>query len=87
MTESKIVETFIGLNFQELAKKMPVIVIYDHPTDFPDKYVARLFDLNQATSLAMVNNSIHQLRERLPYGLIRMARSVHNDPCILEVWI
>lgn len=29
--------------------KMPFIVIYDHPKDYSENYMARLFDVNKPT--------------------------------------
>ena len=46
--------------------KVPFVAVYGHPDDFPDKYVARIYELDKATDTIMVqrdtgrNNSRHQ---------------------------
>lgn len=88
MPRSLIVASWPDMSgLQELVGKMPVFVVYRNPSDFPDQYVVRLFDLDRATIMAMLDTSLYQIRERLPAGLIRMNRSYEDDPSIVEVWI
>lgn len=85
VVDSVIIESWPDL--KQLVRKMPVIVVYDKPNDFPDKFVARLFDLDQPTVMVMLDNSLHRLRKRLPMGLIQMQRSFGDDSSIVETWI
>lgn len=88
MPRSLIVASWPDMSgLQELVSKMPVFVVYQNPSDFPEQYVVRLFDLDRATIMVMLDTRLYQIRERLPAGLIRMNRSYGDDPSIVEVWI
>lgn len=39
--------------------KVPFVAVYGHPDDFPDKYVARIYELDRATDTGR-NNSRYQ---------------------------
>ncbi|PLR75299.1 hypothetical protein CU633_21850 [Bacillus sp. V3-13] len=54
----------LAINFEEY--KMPLIVIYEKPTDFPDKYVARKWNLNRATKLAVIRVTWDEIIQVVP---------------------
>ncbi len=62
-------------------------VIYDHPIDFPDEFVARKFILDKPTKDMIVMPSLDELRKMLPLGLTRLDRCLEDDPRIIEVWL
>lgn len=71
-----------------LAKcKFPLIVIYDNPSDFPGKYVARLWDMDKSTVYAVVAGSLAEIRNAIPKTMTCIGRTSQDDPCILETWI
>lgn len=43
--------------------KMPVIAVYERPDDYPDKYVARVFDILKPTGIAIVKSSLSEIQE------------------------
>jgi len=62
--------------------------VYDHPTDHPDLYVARLFIGVDPTETAMLDAQLDRLRSRLAHlGLTRLDRHADDDPVIVECWI
>lgn len=63
--------------------------VYDHPTDYPDKYVARLFEGDQATASIIIADSLETLRMILCFemGLARLARFAGDDAKIVETWL
>jgi hypothetical protein len=67
----------------------PIITIYNRPTDFPDMYVARLFDLQTPTEFAVVNVSLDTLRNSIHSAnrWILIPRDINDDPNIVEVWV
>lgn len=72
------------------AEHLPMWVITDHPTDYPDDYVARLhmsLPVPCATSVMLRRPTIEALRDALPYGLVKLERQVLDDPKIVEVWL
>jgi hypothetical protein len=72
---------------------MSMWVIYYSPRDFPGKYVARRHDLFRgdrepaASSEHFVANSLKEIRDKLPMGLVCLSRSDGDEPQILETWL
>lgn len=71
--------------------RLALITVYDHPTDYPSKFVARLFhvrsSLTERTKYVVIDDSIEKLRIKLPAGMVRLLPDSNDDPCILETWI
>lgn len=67
---------------------IPIITVYDHPQDYPDKFVARVFDMNRPTNMAAIADTYEELLEAIPTrNMARMERSPKDDPVIMETWI
>ena len=66
---------------------MEIYVIYKHPMDYPDKFVARKFIFDQPTEEVILENTLEKLREKLPFGLTCVERYENDDPVIVETWI
>lgn len=66
---------------------LPIWVVYKNPLDFPDKFVARLFQLDVPTDVVLVENSLEALRAQLPQGLVCFEREPEDDPVIFETWL
>jgi len=63
-------------------------VLYDHPEDFPDHYIARRYNLTVPTENYITNVKLESLRIRLESeGYIRISRTIDDDPCVVECWI
>jgi hypothetical protein len=65
-------------------------VVYAHPTDFPDSYVVRRFELNEPTEEAYVCENLDVARlivASLMPSAICLTRSPGDDPAIVEVWL
>jgi len=66
---------------------------YDHPSDFPDYYVARKFSVNNngPTDEFCLANTFDELYERVqersPYYLDFICRSPEDNPVIMGTWI
>lgn len=82
-------DSFKEINFNNFF--FPMITIYNNPSDFPGKYVARVFDVKDAKAMvqpyAVIKNSLNDVRESLPSRFVKMPRDVNDDPAIVEVWI
>ena len=67
--------------------------VYDHPSDFPDTYVAREFLVTaaglQPTASTIQNDDLAVLRTTLlaDFGLCQTARAADDDPKIIETWL
>lgn len=66
-------------------------VIYKHPRDYPQQYVARLWEIRAGcvlpTADVMMADTLAEIRKSIPVGLFRTERFSDDDPCIVEVWI
>jgi len=60
--------------------------IYDHPTDYPDVFVARKFYLDQPTDEILTDTTLDGLRRKLPPNLTWFKRDPMDDPKIVECW-
>lgn len=66
---------------------MPMVVVYCRPRDYPNSYVARVFNGNRPTNVVIVKDSLAEIRGALPDGMIRLGRDANDDPVIVETWI
>lgn len=67
-------------------------IIYKHPSDFPDKFVARKFVLNKPTPQVIIANSAGDIRnfllETIPAKILTRYERIETDsPAILETWV
>jgi hypothetical protein len=63
--------------------------IYDHPADFPDYFVARMYRGSLPTDAVIYSPDLQSVRniiQQLLPGSICFARSASDAPCILETW-
>lgn len=71
-----------------LPADLPIWVVYKHPRDWPDWYVARMFMNEIATGNLIICREIDALRVELcALGLTPLARNPGDDPVILETWL
>ena len=66
---------------------LEIWVIYDHPIDFPNEFVARKFILDKPTKDMIVMPSLDEVRKMLPPDLTRLDRCLEDDPRMIEVWL
>jgi hypothetical protein len=66
-------------------------VVYQHPRDYPNDYVMRVFEVTSAgatpTDEVVVSPSLKLVRQSIPPGCICISRSIGDDPVILETWL
>lgn len=75
--------------------KLPSIVCYERPADFPEKFVARLFYLGNKpipTNVAVTGDTYDELLEKISpvldnLGLVKFSRAPGDDNCIMETWL
>ncbi len=90
-TVSVICDTFCGVNWFEKVKVFPIFTVYFNPTDFPGKYVVRLFDGDKPLRLITVNDTLEKARETIPqgppFGFRKVDRSPKDNIVIVETWL
>jgi hypothetical protein len=84
----RIVPDFYCIDFSDI--KLPQIVVYKNPHDYPNHYVARIWEaaIPAPTDTIMIGESIEKIREGIPEARFhRLDRHPNDDPGIFEVWI
>lgn len=73
---------------------MNIYIVYDHPVDYPNYYVARRFEFSNPTGEIFVNDDLEKVRDWIKSELIkqgtagfRLERHPSDDIVILECWI
>jgi len=67
---------------------LDIWTIYDRPTDYPDRFVARLWSNGQITNQMMFADTLDDMRSWLAeMGLTKVMRSPGDDPVIVESWL
>lgn len=66
-------------------------IVYDHPSDFPDQYVVRRWEvwpgLTKPTDEAFAAEDLGVVRAAIPPDAERITGRDPHDPCILETWL
>jgi len=62
-------------------------VIYEHPRDYPEDFIARRWQLGTPTDDILIAPTLEKIRSKLPLGLVRIPRAKADDSVIVEVWI
>ena len=69
---------------------IPLIVVYDHPKDYPEFYAARLFDSNNPTRAVMISGDLDKLRADIEKNIddaVFMRRAPRDDPKIIGPYL
>lgn len=82
------VRSFAEVDISEL--RQPIICVFKHPDDYPDKCVARIFDGAKPTNIAITRNTVDEIREditkRFP-AMLPFARCKEDHKSVVESWI
>jgi hypothetical protein len=72
-------------------KNMNTYTIYNSPTDYPNTYVARRFEIENvpiAKEVFMVDTDLDKIRTKLSeMGLFKIPRDESDDEKIVETWL
>lgn len=84
---SKNVISFGNVDFSGI--KIPMIVVYERPSDFPDKYIARVFDCEIPTDVIIVRDSLQEIRDDITAAgfMVCMERSQEDALSVVETWM
>lgn len=84
--ETRFVDNLEDVDYSGL--KLTMFVLYDHPSDFPDKIVVRVWDaLNGPTNIACLFDTLDAAREAMPQHFTCLPRANTDDPVIIESWV
>jgi hypothetical protein len=67
-------------------------VIYDHPRDYPEKYVVRRHVVEypgtyRPTEDYSLHDTLNDARKAIPHWTVRLERHPQDDVVILETWL
>lgn len=86
--KTKEVRSFAEVDTSEL--RQPIICVYRHPDDYPDKCVARIFDGTKPTNIAIIRNTVDGIRADIKKcfpAMLPFARCIEDPKSIVESWI
>jgi hypothetical protein len=70
---------------------LSLITLYDKPSDYPEKYVARLWIVRkgivQSTNIIMIADTLDELKKRIPSYMQYLDRETNDDPKIVGVYL
>lgn len=68
---------------------LSIWTIYDNPTDYPGKFVARRFEGETPTASIVIADDIETIRNimHFEFGLVKLMRHPSDDPKIVETWL
>ena len=83
----KRVESVKEIDFYGL--KVPFIAVYKHPEDFPEKYVARVYELDKPTDTLMIKDTLKEIEMdiRKNTGMTFIPRGVEDALSLVGVWM
>lgn len=69
--------------------KVPVIVVYEHPNDYPEYYVARVFNVDKPTDTIMLKKNLSEIQDDIKenMNMVFFLRGAEDDPCIVGAWM
>ena len=84
---NKIVSSIMEVDLSAI--RCPVIAIYNHPDDYPDKVVARIFDMDIPADTIMLADTADELAQDIHRntGMVFFLRGVDDVPCLLGAWV
>lgn len=80
-----IVDNFTNVDMRGF--QMPVIAVFYNTSDIPNKYAARLFDLNLPTNIVVIKDTLEEIQNVIPTHLTRMNRQPDDHPTVIETWL
>lgn len=74
-----------------MTDKLVLWTVYDHPSDYPDAFLARKSLIGTGISVmtheVLVSKELEVIRQELrEQGLVCLPRDLLDDPVIVEVW-
>lgn len=86
--KTKEIRSFAEVDISEL--KQPVICVYKHPDDYPNKCVARIFDGTKPTNTVITRNTVDEIREDISKhfpAMLPFKRWKEDHKSVVESWI
>lgn len=81
------VSSMCQVNFASL--RSPVIEVHESPSDYPGKYMARIFDVDVPTDIVMVKDTLAELQNdiRQHTDMIFFTRGMEDVESLIGAWV
>lgn len=85
--QQKKVESIKEIDLSGL--KVPFIAVYQHPENFPEKYVARIYELDKPTDTLMVKDTLEEIEEDIRENtrMTFIPRGTEDVLSLVGVWM
>lgn len=85
--QEKRVESIKEVDFSGL--KVPFIAVYQRPEDFPEKCVARIYELDKPTDTILVKDTLKEIEIDIQEntGMVFMPRKAEDVRSLVGVWM
>ncbi len=88
ITEDQVVDYFnMALIRAAVPEGAPIIMVYDHTVDYPEKFVARLFDGKIPTYIIALADTLDELRGAKPGHMEKIGKQEKDPPKVAETWL
>lgn len=85
--QEKRVESISEVDFSGL--KVQFVAVYAHPDDFPEKCVARIYELDKATDTIMIKATVDEIKDDIEKhtAMTFIPRGTADVPSLVGVWM
>ena len=85
MQFGKISDTFDNIDvYCRIGNQIKTIAIYNRPVDYPNGYIARLYEGMEPTYKVVVGSTLEEVRKKIPRGYIKFCRERYDVPSLIE---
>ena len=83
----RIVSTIQQIDIRNM--KLPIIAVFEHPEDYPDKYVGRIFEIDQPTEYVVIKDSLQELQDDIGKHFVGvfLTRAKKDVPSMVGCWV
>lgn len=81
-----VLDSIVEADMSDL--RLPVIAVYKHPDDYPDKYVARIFDTDKPTNAIVLRDSLIEIKRDIEKtGMTFLMRGAEDEPALVGAYV
>lgn len=84
-TKDQLISSFNEIDMKEYT--MPIICIYNSPSDYKGMFVARLFDVNKPTPIILMRITLDAIRNEIPESFSLVPKQAGEDANIVGTYI
>ena len=85
--EDRKVSSMNRVNFSSL--RLPAIAVHENPSDYPGKFMARIFDADIPTNIVMVKDTLEELQHdiRQNTNMVFFTRGTEDVESMIGAWV